>query len=72
MKSALERRGINATDPYYVLEWTGDLDRPVASQYNGQMYYLIPFFGAFFSLVILAGGGIAYVNRKRQRAKVGL
>ena len=72
VKSALERRGVTATDPYYVLEWTGDLDRPVASQYNSQMYYLIPFFGAFFSMVILAGGGIAYVNRKRQRARVGL
>jgi hypothetical protein len=70
VKSALDRRGIKTTDPYYVLEWKGDMDRPPGSQYNSQMYYLIPFFGAFFSMVILAGGGIAYVNRRRQRARV--
>jgi hypothetical protein len=34
------------------------------------MYYLIAFFGAFFSMVTLAGGGIAYVNRKQQRARL--
>jgi hypothetical protein len=70
VKAAFERRGINTTEPYYVLEWKGDLDmQPIRSKYNSQQYYLIPFFGAFFSLVVLAGGGIAFVNRARQRAR---
>jgi hypothetical protein len=72
VKSAFERRGIKISEPYYVLEWKGDLNGPVSSRYSGQMYYLIPFIGAFFSLVVLAGGGIAFVNRKRQRARAGL
>jgi hypothetical protein len=67
VKSAFERRGIRIAGSYYVLDWKGDLDGPVHSKYSGQMYYLIPFLGAFFSLVVLAGGGIAFVNRKRQR-----
>jgi hypothetical protein len=65
VKSGLERQGIRTTDPYYVLDWKGDMNGPVASKYNGQMYYLIPFLGAFFSAVVLAGFGIAHVNRKR-------
>jgi hypothetical protein len=70
VKSALERRGIKTTEPYYVLDWKGDLDmQPIGSKYNSQQYYLIPFFGAFFSLVVLAGGGIAFLNRARQRAR---
>jgi hypothetical protein len=72
VKSAFERRGITIADRYYVLDWKGELNGPVASKYNSQMYYLIPFLGAFFSLVVLAGGGIAFVNRKRQRARAGL
>ena len=72
VKSAFERRGIRATDPYYVVEWMGDLNGPVSSKYNGQMYYLIPVLGAFFSVVVLAGGAIAFVNRKRQRQRAGL
>jgi len=71
-KSMFERRGIKITEPYYVLDWKGQLDGPVASKYNSQMYYLIPFLGAFFSLVVLAGGGIAFLNRKRQRERAGL
>jgi hypothetical protein len=71
VKSAFERRGIKITEPYYILEWKGDLNGPVSSKYSGQMYYLIPFLGAFFSFVVLAGGGIAFVNRKRQRARAG-
>jgi len=72
VKSVFERRGITIADRYDVLDWKGELNTPIASQYNGQMYYLIPFLGAFFSLVIFAGGGIAFVNRKRQRARAGL
>ncbi|MGH9821802.1 MAG: hypothetical protein ACREDR_00865 [Blastocatellia bacterium] len=72
VKSAFGRRGIRATDPYYVVEWMGDLNGPVSSKYNGQMYYLIPVLGAFFSFVVLAGGAIAFVNRKRQRQRTGL
>jgi hypothetical protein len=71
VRSALERRGIKIAERYYVLEWKGDLNGPVSSRYSGQMYYLIPFIGAFFSVVVLAGGGIAFVNRKRQRARAG-
>ena len=71
VRSAFERRGIKMTEPYYVLEWKGDLNGPVSSKYSSQMYYLIPVLGAFFSLVVLAGGGIAFVNRKRQRARAG-
>jgi len=36
------------------------------------MYYLIPVVGAFFSMVVLAGAGIAFLNRSRQRARAGL
>jgi len=72
VRSAFERRGMKLSDPYYVLEWKGDLNGPVSSKYSSQMYYLIPFFGAFFSIVVLAGGGIAFLNRKRQRARAGL
>ena len=72
VKSAFERRGIKIAEPYFVLEWKGDLNGPVSSRYSGQMYYLIPFIGAFFSFVVLAGGGIAFVNRKRQRARAGI
>jgi hypothetical protein len=70
VKSGLERRGLKLTEPYYVLDWKGDLDLPGASRSGGQMYYLIPFLGAFFSLVVFAGGAIAFVNRKRQRARM--
>jgi hypothetical protein len=72
VSSAFDRRGIKIAEPYYVLEWKGDLNGPVSSKYNSQMYYLVPFLGAFFSFVVLAGGGIAFVNRKRQRARAGL
>jgi hypothetical protein len=70
VKSGLERQGLKLTEPYYVLDWRGDLDGPVASRSQGQMYYLIPFLGAFFSVVVFMGGAIAFVNRKRQRARM--
>jgi hypothetical protein len=69
VKSAFERHGIRITERYYVLDWKGELEAPISSKYNSQMYYLIPFMGAFFSMVVLAGGGIAFVNRNRQRAR---
>jgi len=72
VKSAFERRGIRIDERYYVLDWTGDLGGPVSSKYNSQMYYLIPVVGIFFSMVVLAGGGIAFLNRRRQRARAGL
>jgi hypothetical protein len=72
VKSAFERRGIKLADPYYVLDWQGDLEGHVSSKYNSQMYYMIPVLGGFFSMVVLAGGGIAFLNRKRQRARAGL
>jgi hypothetical protein len=71
VKSAFERRGMKITDRYYVLDWKGDLAAGMASKYNSQMYYMIPVVGAFFSMVVLAGGGIAFLNRKRQRARAG-
>jgi hypothetical protein len=72
VKAALERRGIKTTEPYYVLDWKGDLDmQPIGSKYNSQQYYLIPFLGAFFSFVVFVGGVIAFVNRARQRARAG-
>jgi len=72
VKSAFERRGIRIAERYYVLDWKGDLDGPVHSKYNSEMYYLIPLLGAFFSVVVFAGGGIAFLNRHRQRARAGL
>jgi hypothetical protein len=71
VKSAFERRGMKITDRYYVLDWKGDLAAGISSKYSSQMYYLIPVLGAFFSMVVLAGGGIAFLNRKRQRARTG-
>ena len=74
VKSGLERKGIKTTEPYYVLDWRGDMNVPMASSYNSQMYYLIPFLGAFFSVVVLTGFGIAHINRKRyqdRKARLG-
>jgi hypothetical protein len=72
VKAVFERRGLMITDRYYVLDWKGDLNGPVSSKHNSQMYYMIPILAAFFSMVVLVGGGIAFLNRKRQRARAGL
>ncbi|HKV40100.1 MAG TPA: hypothetical protein VJX67_12880 [Blastocatellia bacterium] len=68
VKNAFQRRGISAAEPSFVLTWTGDFqDNRVASAYSGQMYYMIPYFGAFFSMVVLVGGGLSvWLRRKRE------